>query len=324
MGNDPLAVTQFDLGTLPAPGPARLTDFEVAPPPGEEIGFADVWIAHLGGEKAAALFVRSALGPADKRKVLQRNDLVTGESFAVDVPNRGAVLGARLGLRVLIARRAEQQQKSLPIDLWWALAYGLEVEALWRRRARAHNVAGTLRTMSAKQPSKAVRLAARWAGVAESSVWRMRATDTGADWVKNHPTNAWFDAGAEDAVAAELVRRFRSGEADMRSRWDVFQLLEGFYARGRLPSSWALRALDRALELVGQPGPIPLGDIGRRKAFLLLAAFVAESAEEPPMEQMLDSLSFEFDEEAPDPSTVWRWMQAPIFSTAVRLLREHR
>ncbi len=328
MANDPLAVTQFDLHSLVTPtGPSRVADMHTFARPGD-VSFADVWLAHLGGQAMAERHTRQALGPADKRANEQHIDLVTGTSTLVPAPDRGDVLAARLGLRTLIHHRARTKQRSLSADLWVALVRGLRIEPIWTRRNRTRNAVRTARTLQGRtnrgEPLMATDIVASvagWQGTSKATTWNALAHVSSTNAAAGHASDPWFDSGKQDAVAAELGRMFRSGEAEQRTRWDLFNLVEGFYARGLVPTDYALKALDHALEMTETAA---LADVVRRDAFMVLAGYLAEHSTEPSMASMLDALAG-FDD-VPDSTTVWRWVRgplSPLFSRAVDLIRRH-
>ena len=325
MANDPLAVTAFDLDNLPVPAsparPAGMQTFATF----EGVSFADVWMAHLGGQAMAERHVRLALGPVSKRANEQHIDLAAGTHAVLLAPDRGDVLAARLGLRTLIHHRARTGRHSLSADLWVALVHGLDIESMWTRRNRMRSATRTNRTLSQLPTTKTERVEAiaRWQATSKAKTWDTLALDLSTDGTKAHASDPWFASGKQDAVAIELARRFRSGEADQRTRWDVFHLLEGFYARRLFPSDHAFVALDYALGLVDGAETIALGDVVRRHAFMTLARHVAAHPVEPSMDAMLDSLA-DLPGEAPDASTVWRWARGPVrpmFSKAMDLIR---
>lgn len=348
MTHDPFAVTEFALDDLPniEDGLAHRDDFQTAE-------FGPIWVDWLGGVEPASVFVRNLYEPEHKRrgKHVLGTGLESEELYVVPAASGRDDAERNLALATVIDVNAGMLNE----HLMRALPIALDVESRWRKRAEAISQAthfGEL-AIEGMEGEKALARAADsiFGHSGKTGLRKKRELDMmreiatvraehlayapkagigiDADRVREgvksgnvrpypHAADAWFSASKQDQVAQRIVAALRNrakGDKWGGLRWDVFNLIEGFYRRGLPLSGSAQVALDHALGLIDADGyareDVPLGGIVPRIAFVTLAREVANGPKDKRLEHV-------------DPADAHRWRHSVsgLFGTAVEALRK--
>jgi hypothetical protein len=206
----------------------------------------------------------------------------------------------------------------VPHPLLKALVKALDIEPQIRQRGRRTTATKVRAKLESEewglQPGEAVQVASRLSGVAERTVRGYRPMAASA-------SKEWFAAGVEEDIPAAIVSRIEEHGPTLQLRWDVWELLEGFFQRRWAPSPPAIAALAHALELVapdGRPNPVPLAGVVHRQAFMLAADVAANTTTSSRSRYALNELSTE---SGLSDSTIARWANHPLRASAVEAMR---
>jgi hypothetical protein len=241
-------------------------------------------------------------------------------SWLVPLPDNRDLDSAKLALVTVI----DEAEGWVDRDLLDAVGAALGVKPRVDRRSRAISRAMRFAEISLTEssPTKAMKRLvsgmSKRARASESKVWSELTTPTMARLIRvrehnlriepdpsrraemmrahsgrryPHATDEWFDAGDQDRVALHLidvisrVRGRPRRDVPARTRWDVFNLVDGHFHR-RLPLSRATQVvLDHALALVDAEGGaragIQLGAVSKRKEFMEYAILSLVSPDYP-------------------------------------------